>query len=420
MVLVKYSSMDVFWTYLINDRLTQVAAATVCLILCLLFSRLIATRLKRYIESLEGDRIKEVEFQGVPLIPATKTADFLKIIVRLGAWVVGLILTYVYLGFLFLLFPQTKFIADKLQSVLKSGMVQLGSALWGYVPSLLTIVLIIVACRYLILAIKAVMAAVGSERITIPGFDPDWAEATDRLLRFLVFGLALVVVAPLLPGAASPAFRGISVFAGVLLSFGSGGAITHVVSGVFLTYTNSFKEGDVIRIGEIQGTLVEKGMLVTRIRTSKNEDITIPNAKILDASVVNFSNAALRKELVIHSTITLGYDAPWVEVHELLKKCAEKTEGLLEDPAPWVLQTALDGAWVAYQINACTDRAGEMPRIYSDLRANIQDVFNEAGIELMTTTFHSVRDGNLSTIPEGYDIADQSKSGFRFLDVLKK
>ena len=174
------------------------------------------------------------------------------------------------------------------------------------------------------------------------------------------------------------------------------------------------------RVGDVQGTLVEKGLLVTRIRTPKNEEITIPNAKVLDASVVNFSKAAARRDLVIHTAITLGYDAPWVKVQELLKTCAQRTEGLLDDPAPWVLQTALDGAWVEYEINAYTDSADEMPRIYSDLRTHIQDVFNEAGIELMTTTFHSVRDGNLSTIPEGYQSLDQSKSGFRILDLLKK
>jgi small-conductance mechanosensitive channel len=412
--------MQDFWKYLSEDRWAQVAAASVGLVLTLLLVRLVATRLKRYIESLEGDKIKEVGLQGVSLISATTTARCLKIIVRLGAWTAGLFISYVYFAFLLLLFPQTRFIADKLQSGLKNGLSHLGLAIWGYLPNLFTIIFVIVICRYIMMTIGVVMTAIGKEKITLPGFDPDWADATDKLLRFLAAALTLVVVAPLLPGAASPAFRGISVFAGILLSLGSGGAISHVVSGVFLTYTNSFKEGDVVRIGEVQGTLIKKGLLVTQIRTPKNEEITIPNGKILDANVVNFSKAALRKDLVIHSTITLGYDAPWVEVHELLKKCAEKTEGLLKDPKPWVLQTALDGAWVAYEINAYTDQAGQMPRIHSDLRANIQDVFNEAGIELMTTSFHSVRDGNLSTIPDGYDIGDQSKRGFRLLDLWKK
>jgi small-conductance mechanosensitive channel len=412
--------MEDFWIYLRQDKWAQIAAATVCFTLGLLFIRLVAGRLKRYIDSLQGDKIKEVRLQGVSLIPASATIRILKIIVRLSAWAIGIFLTYVYLAFLFLLFPQTQFIADRLQSSLKNGVSQLVLAVWNYMPSLITIILVIVICRYIMLAIKVIMAAVEAERITLPGFDPHWAPATDKLLRFLVVGLGLVIVAPLLPGAASPAFKGLSVFAGVLISLGSGGAITHVVSGIFLTYTNSFKEGDVVRVGDIQGVLVEKGLLVTRIRTPKNEDITIPNARILEANVVNFSNAARRQELVIHSIITLGYDAPWVEVHKLLKKCAERTDGLLDTPEPWVLQTSLDGAWVAYQINACTDRAEAMPQIYSDLRANIQDVFNEAGIELMTTSFHSVRDGNMSTIPENYDIGDQSKSGFRILDVLKR
>ena len=412
--------MQDFLTYLSEDKWAQIAAASVGLTLILLFIRFLAGRLKRYVDSLQGDKIKEFGLQGVPLIPATATIRVLKILIRLAAWTTGLFFTYVYLAFLFLLFPQTQFIATRLQSSLKNGISQLVLAVWNYMPNLITIVVVIVFCRYIMLGVKVIMAAVETERITIPGFDPDWAPATDKLLRFLVAGLGLVIAAPLLPGAASPAFKGLSVFAGILISLGSGGAITHVVSGIFLTYTNSFKEGDVVRVGDIQGVLVEKGLLVTRIRTPKNEDITIPNAKILEANVVNFSNAARRKELVIHSTITLGYDAPWVEVHELLKKCAEKTDGLLNTPEPWVLQTSLDGAWVAYQINACTDQAEAMPKIYSDLRANIQDVFNEAGIELMTTSFHSVRDGNISTIPENYDVGDQSKSGFRILDVLKR
>lgn len=407
------------WTLVTQDRWAQIASASICLVLCLLFIRLIAGRLKRYVESLQGEKIREVGLQGVPLIPASVTVRLLKALIRLAAWVVGLFLAYVYFAFLFLLFPQTHYIATSLQTSLKSAITHVALAIWNYMPDLLTIIVVIVVCRYIMMAIKIIMGAVESGKINIPGFDAHWAPATDKLLRFLVVALGLVIIAPLLPGAASPAFKGISVFAGILLSLGSGGAVTHIVSGIFLTYTNSFKEGDVVRIGEIQGTLVEKGLLVTRIRTPKNEDITIPNARILESSVVNYSNAAQRKELVIHSTITLGYDAPWIEVHKLLKKCAEKTEGLLQEPEPWVLQTSLDGAWVAYQINACTDRADCMPGIHSDLRANIQDVFNEAGIELMTTTFHSVRDGNLSTIPTNYDVGDQSTSGFRFLDVLK-
>ncbi|MCA9796601.1 MAG: mechanosensitive ion channel, partial [Candidatus Eremiobacteraeota bacterium] len=333
--------------------------------------------------------------------------------VRVVLWCFWLFGLSVYMTFLFLLVPATKSLADYLQAKLAAFCLAAGTAIVGYLPNLLTIVMALLICRYLVKFIRLIMEAVAGGRIVLPGFDPDWAEATRQLLSFLTMALTAVIVAPLLPGAASPAFKGISVFIGVLISLGSGGAISHVVSGVFLTYTNAFKVGDIVRVGQVEGQLVERSLLVTRIRTPKNEEITIPNARVLEASVTNFSTAARRQELIVYSTITLGYDAPWKRVHELLLECAGRTEGLLAEPAPFVLQTSLDGSWVAYQINAYTGLAERLPRLYSELRCHIQDVFNEAGIELMTTSFHSVRDGNLSTIPEEYPRPEAT--GFRIL-----
>ena len=403
-------------SWLNEQSLTALKAllATCCLLLAVLVSWLVARQLERALQRLHTARLQSLPAQGFPTMPAESIFRALKLLIRLVRWAFLALAGYIYLAFLFLLVPTTRFLAAYLQVGLANFAVRAGEAVLGYTPNFLTIIAAVMICRFVIRSIRLVMEAVGSRRMVLPGFDPDWASATSQLLRFLTLALTVVVVFPLLPGAASPAFQGISVFLGILLSLGSGGAISHVVSGVFLTYTNAFKVGDVIRLGELEGILIERSLLVARIRTFKNEEITIPNARVLEASITNYSVAARRHELILYTSITLGYDAPWQEVHQLLCRCVGLTEGLLKSPEPFVLQTSLDGAWVEYQINAYTELAERMPWIYSDLRGHIQDVFNEAGIELMTTHFHSVRDGNLSTIPSSYGKTD-SKVGFRIL-----
>ncbi|RZA04271.1 MAG: mechanosensitive ion channel family protein, partial [Moraxellaceae bacterium] len=200
---------------------------------------------------------------------------------------------------------------------------------------------------------------------------------------------------PFLPGSSSPAFQGVSVFLGILISLGSSSAITNIVAGLVITYMRPFRIGDRVKIGEVVGDVMEKSMLVTRIKTIKNEDITVPNSLVLSSSTVNYSSHTKNEKqgLIVHYTVTVGYDVPWQQVYHLLVEAALKSEHVQSEPKPFVLQTSLDHYYISYQINAYTKEANKQATIYSNILENIQDVFHEAGIEIMSPSFHVIRDG---------------------------
>ncbi len=244
-----------------------------------------------------------------------------------------------------------------------------------------------------------IFGEIGKGNLAFPGFYPEWAEPTSRLIRALVLVLVIIIIFPYLPGSKSPAFQGISIFVGVLLSLGSSSAVANAIAGIILTYMRSFAVGDWVRIGDTVGEVVEKNALVTRIVTQKREIITIPNATVMNGSVMNYTREAKNGGVIFHTTVTIGYDAPWKTVHQLLIDAARATKHVLHTPAPFVLQTALNDFYVSYELNAYTDVPVEMQFIYSDLHENIQDRFNEAGVEICSPHFSSLRDGNTIAIP---------------------
>jgi small-conductance mechanosensitive channel len=222
----------------------------------------------------------------------------------------------------------------------------------------------------------------------------------------------LVVIFPYLPGSNSPIFKGVSVFLGFLFTFGSAGSLSNIISGLVLTYMRLFKIGDRVKIGEVTGDIIERSLLVTRIRTTKNEVISIPNSTVMGSPSTNYSSDAPDKGLILHSTVTIGYDVPWRDMHQALIDAALRCELILKDPIPFVLQTGLDDFYVSYQINAYTREANLQATIYSLLHQHIQDVCNERGIEIMSPHYRSERDGNMSTIPASYLPKDYKQPGF--------
>jgi small-conductance mechanosensitive channel len=228
-----------------------------------------------------------------------------------------------------------------------------------------------------------------------------------------VFALVLVIIFPYLPGAKSPAFQGISIFAGILLSIGSSSAVANVIAGAILTYMRALSVGDWVKIGDVVGEVEEKSLLVTRILTQKQETITIPNATVMNGSVMNFTREAKITGVIFHTTVTIGYDAPWRKVHELLLKAALDTKDVLHEPAPFVLQNALNDFYVAYELNAYTGVPRNMQFIYSDLHQNIQDRFNAAGVEICSPHFSALRDGNTVAMPPNYTSQDHASRAFR-------
>ncbi len=277
-------------------------------------------------------------------------------------------------------------------------------AMWhsfiDYLPNAVFLVAIAVATYVVLSLMRLLFAEIARGTIELENFPPEWATPTFNLLRVLVIALAFVAAFPYIPGSKSPAFQGVSIFLGLLVSLSSSSAISNVIAGAILTYTSAFKMGDRVRIGESEGDVVKTALLVTQVRTIKNEVVSIPNATVLSVQVVNYSRLAQSAGLILHTEVTIGYSSPWRTVHALLIDAALRTPGILSEPAPFVLQRALSDFYVAYQLNAYTRDAQRMIDTYSFLHQAIQDSFAAGGVEIMSPHYTSLRSGRESTIPD--------------------
>jgi small-conductance mechanosensitive channel len=314
-------------------------------------------------------------------------------------WLFLIAVFNVYVTVVLSFFPQTQSVSQAVTGWTFQAVRNLGKAILIYLPNLFVIAVVAVIASQVFRMITLVFSEIRKGNLTISGFYPEWAEPTARLIRALVFALVLVIIFPYLPGAKSPAFQGISIFAGILLSIGSSSAVANVIAGAILTYMRAFAVGDWVKIGDVVGEVEEKSLLVTRILTPKQETITIPNATVMNGSVMNFTREAKITGVIFHTTVTIGYDAPWRHVHQLLLDAALDTKDVLHQPAPFVLQNALNDFYVSYELNAYTDVPRNMQFIYSDLHQNIQDRFNKAGVEICSPHFSALRDGNTIAIP---------------------
>jgi small-conductance mechanosensitive channel len=292
---------------------------------------------------------------------------------------------------IFNIMPQTKPVGVTLLGYILDPLRNIAYALVKYIPNLITIVIIYILFRLLIRLIRYLSGEISKGDMKIPGFYPEWAKPTFVIIRFILLVLMVVFIFPFLPGSNSVVFQGVSVFIGLVISISSTSIIGNLLAGLVITFMRSFKIGDTIKTGEHIGIVMEKTAFVTRIRSFKGEFITIPHSNILASHVTNYSVSAEDDKLILYTTITIGYDAPWQKVHELMINAALATEYILKDPSPFVLQTSLNDYHISYQINAFTRNPEIQPRIYSELHQNIQKKFNEAGVEILSPMFNAVR-----------------------------
>jgi len=388
-------------------------AATLLLVLSLWLIRRAFKWWQNRIEIERGRLVRAIRFQMVEVFSEERLAGLLLVTASIIKFTAYLILLDLYLTTVLGFFPWTRGFSERLTGYVLAPLHLCGQALIDFLPNLFSIAVALFITFVVLRVIRFLFNEVGKGTISFPGFHPDWAAPTFNILRFLVIAFAVVVIFPYLPGSDSPAFRGVSVFLGVLFSFGSSSAVSNIVSGIILTYTRAFNLGDWVRIGDAVGDVIEKSLLVTRIRTIKNVDITVPNSMVLNSHVINYSASLKGQGLILHTSVTIGYDAPWRQVHELLKDAATRTTNVLKEPAPFVLQTSLDDFYVSYQINVYTDQPNRMAVIYSELHQHIQDCFNEAGVEIMSPHYATLRDGNAITIPSGYLPEDYRPQSFR-------
>ncbi|MGA7615859.1 MAG: mechanosensitive ion channel family protein, partial [Thermoanaerobaculia bacterium] len=351
------------------------------------------------IESWRGTKIRSIRIQRLELLSAERFTDFLVGLIALIRGVSIVVLIGAWAAILLSLYPWTRGYTRVLVGYLLLPIRSVWQTAVDYVPNLFFVLVIAVITYYSIKLVHVIFREMGKGTIVFSDFDPEWAEPTFKIARFLILTGAVVVAFPYLPGSSSPAFKGISIFLGVLFSLGSTSAVSNVVAGVVLTYTRAFRLGDRVRIADTVGDVVAKSLLVTRVRTIKNVDITVPNSLVLSSHIVNFSASAQASGLILNTSVTIGYDAPWPRVHELLIAAAKQTPNILVSPEPFVLQTALDDFFVHYEINAYTDQPGRMAVTYSELHARIQDAFSEAGVEIMSPAYTAYRDGTRPAIP---------------------
>jgi small-conductance mechanosensitive channel len=374
-------------------------------------------RVYALLEAWRGSRISSLKIQSYEVLSADRITDLLKKLANAVRIIVLVVVIYLAIPLVLSFFPGTREWVAALMPYLMAPVYQV---LWGFVaflPNLLSIIIIVIVSRYLIRMIRAIFSEISGGRIVFPGFHSEWAAPTSKLLSFLVVVFAVVLVSPYLPGFGSPAFQGISIFLGVLLSLGSTAAIANMVAGTALTYMRAFKVGDRVRIADTLGDVTEKTLLVTRVRTIKNVEVTIPNALVLGGHMINFSALADGPGLVLHTTVTIGYDAPWRHVHELLIAAARATQDIAEEPPPFVLQTNLNDFSIAYEINACTKAPQRTANILSELHQKIQDHFNRAGVEIMSPNFAALRDGNTPAMPTEHLPPISERKAFRILPV---
>jgi small-conductance mechanosensitive channel len=366
---------------LLGGVATAIAAAAVVLVVWL------SRRVHAALESRYRLRIRSIGIQSLRLVRAEQIWGALQRLLFGARAAVLLVVGFVYLQYVLSLFPWTRGAARRLLAHVLDPLGVLGRGLVAEIPDILFLAILFVLTRYVLMALHVALAAVGRGEIKLRGFEREWAEPTYKLLRLAVIVLALVVAYPYIPGSGTDAFKGLTIFLGVLLSVGSSATIANLIAGYTMTYRRAFRVGDRIKIGDTMGDVTEMRLQVTHLKTIKNEEVIVPNSTILNSAVVNYSSLARQGGLILHTKVGIGYETPWRQVEAMLLQAAARTPGVMTEPPPFIRQQALGDFAVTYELNVYTDDAQAMGQIYTGLHRNILDVFNEYGVQIMTPAY---------------------------------
>ena len=359
-----------------------------------------------------------IHFKGIEVLSSTRIENIVLLALKSLRIFVVLLCLYFFLPLILSFFPETRKMSSTIFDYLLTPFTSIFFTLVKYIPNLFYIFVIGVIANYILKLISYVFTLIEHGDLKFDWFYEDWARPTYQIVRFLVIVTALISAYPYIPGSSSEAFQGVGLVLGAIISFASSSAISNIVAGVILTYTRAFRLNDRIQVGETVGDVVEKTLLVTRVKTIKHVIITIPNSLVMGTQIINFSTSAAEgRGVILHTSVTIGYDVPWKQVESLLIAAALKTDKLLKTPAPFVLQTSLDDWYVAYEINAYTKEPELMAVIYSELHKNIQDEFDAEGVEIMSPHYMTLRDGNASTVPSVLGAPGYTTPAFTVRDV---
>ena len=359
------------------------------LVVTLLLANWLFRLTDRMLEYQLKSRIEKLEAKSLSIIQAEQIWRFFRLGLRVLRLFIILFIIYIFVTFVLNLFPWTRYFSSTALSHVLNPLRTMGEAVLAYLPSLVFLVLLYFVTRYVLKIVYQFFAAVDRGRISLTSFEKEWAMPTYRIVRVLVILIALVLAYPYIPGSDSQAFKGISLIVGLLFSLGSTSVISNIVAGYAMTYRRAFHVGERVKIGETIGDVLEMRVLVTHVRTLKNEEVIIPNSKILNSEVINYSRMAGTQGLILHTTVGIGYEVPWRQVEAMLLMAADRTKGLSKKPEPFVLQKSLSDFAVNYELNAyCRDEKRSVA-LYSELHRNIQDVFNEYGVAIMTPAYEN-------------------------------
>ena len=348
-------------------------------------------RLFRWLETWARDKVSksvgELASKSSWLINPHQIWNMLASLMRLLRIAAVIVLVYFLLNTVLGLFPWTRGFAKSLFQLVLNPLESLWFGFVAAIPDIAFLVVLFFVVRYILTLVRGFFTRVHRGSIKLEGFEPDWAMPTFKILRILIVAFAIVIAYPYIPGSDSLAFKGVSVFLGVIFSMGSTSFVSGAIAGLTMTYRGAFKEGDRIMVGDVTGVVTEIRLMVTRVRTAKNEIVVIPNSNILNTDVTNYSTMAREEKLILHTEVGIGYDTPWRQVEAMLLEAATRTEGLLSEPGPFVLQKSLGDYAVIYELNAYSNDDKHIPAHYSALHANIQDVFNEYGVQIMSPSY---------------------------------
>ncbi len=364
-------------------------AATVFLVLGIVSWLWLGRRLTEFLDRRVKSRVHSISIQSFEVVRAEHIwVAFHGMLYALRIAVV-LIVSFIYLHFVLALFPWTRGLANHLLDLVTTPLAQMTKAVLGAIPDLLTLVILYFFFRFVLRLLHLFFDAISQEKVRLAGFDADWASATYKIIRFMLIAFGLIVAYPYIPGSQSAAFKGVSIFVGVVISLGSTSLVSNIIAGYMLTYRRAFRIGDRVKIGDVMGDVTEMRLQVTHLRTLKNEEVSVPNSQILSGNVVNYSSLAHTRGLILHTTVGIGYETPWRQVEAMLLLAAERTPGLLIDPPPFVLQKELGDFAILYELNVYIDNPLEMIKLYTKLHRQILDVFNEYGVQIMTPAYRS-------------------------------
>jgi small-conductance mechanosensitive channel len=322
------------------------------------------------------------------VLRASRLLDFERRLVTAIAVSLDLVVVYAMVTFVLRRFPYTRPWGESMRGFLLATAQTLGLGIVQALPGVFTVVVILLLTRFLVRLVAFYFNAVERGRVKAPRWiHPETAQPTRRLLTALTWLFAIVVAYPYLPGSQTDAFKGVSVFVGLMVTLGSSGLVNHVMSGFMITYSRALRVGDFVKIGDVEGTVVHLGVLSTKIKSWRNEEITIPNAVVAGQTATDYSRFGQTEGVFTPTSVTIGYDAPWRQVHALLLMAAERTPGIRREPEPLVLQTALEDFYVRYTLWACLDRQESRPFTLHTLHANVQDLFNEHGVQIMSPNY---------------------------------